>query len=206
MNDILLLGKRIIPEKSKVILDYKPDESWEEHFKVMGGEWSLEDGWLVGQERENRGGILLSRKRFEQNVMLTYTAAACPPATRDLNAVFCASWDEEADYLGISYVCGLNGWYDHKSGIERNPDNGLHALTSLYKYTPGDSVRITAGAIDGHAFLVVDGELVTELIDPYPIIGGHVGFSPYSTKFKVTDILIQEIYWEPRHQSYEPEF
>ena len=98
------------------------------------------------------------------------------------------------------------GTYDGKSGIERFPENGLNTTTTLYKYTPGTEISLCAGAINGHNFITVDGELVTELIDPNPLKGGHVGFSPYCTKLKIRDIEIRKIYWEKRDQAYDPEF
>ena len=65
---------------------------------------------------------------------------------------------------------------------------------------------MTVGAVDGHAFMVVDDELVMEYIDPTPIREGHLGFSPYCTMLKIRDIEIREICWEKFIQSYEPEF
>ena len=128
------------------------------------------------------------------------------PATRDLNAVFCAHWDTDIDYLGNAYVVGLNGWYEHKSGIERSPETGLRALTGAYSYTPGYEVRLTTGIIEGHSFLYADGVLISELIDPHAISGGHVGFSPYCTKLAIKDIEVRRAVWSPLVQSYEPEF
>lgn len=206
MKDILLLGKKVIIDKSQILMEYKPDDNLKESWQVMAGEWQHKDGWLIGSERGNKGGILLSKKEYECDVMLIFTAATILPATRDVNAVYCAHWDYEINNLGESYVCGLNGWYDGKSGIERCPENGLNATTTLYKYTPGQEVRICTGAINGHSFLVADDVLITELIDPNPIRGGYVGFSPYSTQLKIKDIEIRKIYWEKREQSYEPEF
>ena len=207
MKDILLLGKKIIIEKSPLLMDYKPDDNWQEVWQAMGGEWHHEDGWLIGSERGNKGGLLFSKKKFEGNILMTFTAATVLPATRDVNAVYCAHWNDSADYLGDSYVCGLNGWYEHKSGIERNmPGSSLYATTSLYKYEPGTEVRLTTGAIDGHCFLVVDDVLISELIDPRPISGGDVGFSPYCTRLKIKDIEIREICWEEYWQTYDPEF
>ena len=149
-----------------------------------------------------------SKESFTKDVMFSFIIGAVPPATRDLNAVFCANWDDTTDYLGDSYVCGLNGWYEHKSGIERNIGYGsnLYSTTSLYRYEPGTEVRMTAGSIEGHTFMVVDDVLISELIDPMPITGGHVGFSAYCTKLKIKDIEIREIYWEEFIQKYEPEF
>ena len=65
---------------------------------------------------------------------------------------------------------------------------------------------MTAGAIDGHCFMIADGQLITELIDPDPIRGGRVGFSAYCTKLKIKDIEIREIAWKSRQQLYDPEF
>lgn len=206
MKDVLLLGKKIIFGKSQVLLDYKPDDNWKDLWQVMAGDWEHKDGWLIGSERGNKGGILFCKQRYNCDVMLIFTAATILPATRDVNAVYCAHWDDNINNLGVSYVSGLNGWYDHKSGIERCPENGLYTTTALYEYIPGQEVRICTGAINGHNFLVVDDKLISELVDPDPIQGGYVGFSPYSTQLRIKDIEIREIYWEKREQSYEPEF
>lgn len=206
MKDILLLGKKIIMEKSKLLLSYIPSTDWQDYWQVMAGSWEQKDGYLIGAERGNKGGILFSKERYEQDVMLIFTAATVLPATRDVNAVYCAEWNYGINNLGNSYVSGLNGWYDEKSGIERCPEGGLNSTTTLYKYEPGSEVRICTGAIDGHNFLVVDDILVSELIDPSPIKGGYVGFSPYCTMLKIKDIEIREIFWEKREQSYEAEF
>jgi hypothetical protein len=136
MKDILLLGKKILSDKSPVIFKYSPDEDWEKFWTPKSGTWKYEDGYLIGEEKGNFGGILFSNERFEKDVMFSFTIGTVLPATRDVNAVFCANWDEKADYLGDSYVCGLNGWYEHKSGIERNMGYGsnLYSTTSLYQY------------------------------------------------------------------------
>jgi len=208
MKDILLLGKKILSDKSPVIFKYSPDEDWKKFWTPKSGTWKYEDGYLIGEEKGNFGGILFSNERFEKDVMFSFTIGTVLPATRDVNAVFCANWDEKTDYLGDSYVCGLNGWYEHKSGIERNMGYGsnLYSTTSLYQYKPGTQVRMTAGSIGGHTFMVVDDILVSELIDPQPISGGHVGFSAYCTKLKIKDIEIREINWEVFTQEYVPEF
>ncbi len=209
MKDIKLLRKKIIWEKSPVLLSYSPGEDWQKYWSVKSGNWSQEDGWLIGDEPGNFGGILFSKDYYEDDVMMSFTVKTALPATRDLNAVFCAHWDEETDYLGTSYVCGLNGWYENKSGIERNEvgnESMLYSTTSLYKYVPGTEVRMTLGAINGHSFMVVDDVLITELIDPDPINGGHIGFSAYCTKLMIKDIEIRKIYWEDFIQKYEPEY
>ena len=206
MKEIHLLGKRVIVDKSPVIFKYSPDADWREHWDVKSGAWECDGEYLIGYERKSWYAMLLSRKRYEGNVMFSFTIKAEPPATRDLNAVLCANWDDSKGELGESYVCGLNGWYEHKSGIERNGSSNLYSTTSLYKYETGKEVRMTFGCIDGQSFMIVDGELITELVDPQPIKGGHIGFSAYCTKLKIKDIEVREIYWEEFPQTYEPEF
>lgn len=207
MEDILLIGKRILSDRSPVVLSSLPDENWRDAWEPKGGTWYYEAGYLIGSEPENKGGILLSKKRFDKDVMLSFTAASVLPATRDVNAIYCTTWDDEINYLKLAYISGIGGWYEDKCGIERFPEDGLRALNPLYHYEPGREVRITTGAIAGHNFLVVDGQLVQELIDPSPILGGgHVGFSPYSTMLRIKDIEVREIVWEERIQKYDSEF
>lgn len=206
MKEIRLAKKKVLFDKSPVIFSYKPDENWKDYFDVKSGNWYYEDGAIIGFEPGNKGGILFTKEFYEKDVMLCFTVSAVLPATRDLNAVWAARWDDVTDYLESGYVCGLNGWWENKAGIERHRGNGLYATTSLYKYTPGSEVRMICGSINGHCFMVVDGELVTELIDPNPISGGHVGFSAYCTKLRITDVEVREIVWEDFKQVYTPQF
>ena len=207
MKEIRLLGKKIIWEKSPVLFDYKVSNAdWREYWEIKSGTWECDGEYLIGYERKSWYAMLLSKQRFEDDVMFSFTVKAVPPATRDLNAVICAEWDDAAGELGESYVCGLNGWYEHKSGIERNRSSNLYSTTSLYQYQPGTEVRMTFGAIDGQCFMIVDDQLITELVDPAPIHGGKVGFSAYCTKLAIKDIEVRKIYWEEFVQSYDPEF
>lgn len=206
MKDIILLHKKINFDQSPILFQYSPSDDWLTYWFPGTGDWKVEDGCFIGEELGNRGGILLSRERFEENVMLSFTMSTVLPATRDLNAVFCANWDYEKGYIGDSYVCGVNGWYENKSGIERTRNSDLYTTTALYQYTPGTEIRMTCGAVDGHSFMVVDDVLITEMIDPQPIYGGHVGFSAYCTKLRIRDIEIRKIKWEELKEFYDPEF
>lgn len=210
MKDIRLAGKKVLVDKSPVVFSYKPDENWRDYIDPKLGNWSYEDGALIGYEPGNFGGIAFVNKYFDKDVMLIFKGSTVLPATRDLNAVWAAHWDDDKNYLGRSYVCGLNGWWEYKSGIERNDPapsgKNLYSTTSAYRYTPGTEIEMICGSIDGHCFMTVDDLLVTELVDPDPISGGYVGFSAYCTKLKITEIEVREICWEEFHQEYEPEF
>ena len=206
MKEIRLIGKKIVLDNCPILLDYKPADDWQEYWQVMRGEWECKDGWLIGAERGNFGGILFSKESYDCDIIFSFTAKTVLPATRDVNALFCAHWREDTDYLGNAYIIGLNGWYEHKSGIERSPEDGLKVLTDAYRYTPGKEVRITTGIVSGHSFLYADDTLVAELVDPHYISGGHVGFSPYCTKLAIKDIEVRRAVYEPLAQSYEAEF
>ncbi len=206
-NEILLTRKKILWDKSEVLLDYQPDENWQTVWDAKRGDWSYEYSCLIVRYPGNFGVSLLSKARFEGDIMMRFKMSTVLPATRDLNAVFCTTWDQETNYLKASYVVGLNGWWEHKSGIERCPGStGMSCMTPLYHYEPGTEVEILAGAVNGHCFLLVDGVLIQEMFDKDPLHGGHVGFSPYSTCLKIRDIQVRQICWEPRKQVYEPEF
>lgn len=206
MREIRLAGKKILFDQSPVLFNYTPDKNWGNYFEPKSGTWEYKDNAIIGGETQNKGGILFSKQSFDKDVMLIFKGSTVLPATRDLNAVWAAHWDKKTDYLGESYVCGLNGWWENKAGIERNQEEGLFSATGAYKYTPGKEIEMVCGSINGHCFMEVDGVLVSELRDPNPISGGHVGFSAYCTLLKITHIEVREIKWEKFTQTYEPEF
>ncbi len=206
MKEIKLAGKKILVDKCPILFKYKPDENWKDYFEIKSGNWYYEDGAIIGFEPGNFGGILFTKQSFDKDVMLIFKGSTVLPATRDLNAVWAAHWDEKTDYLGESYVCGLNGWWENKAGIERNKENGLYSTTSLFEYVGGTEITMICGSVNGHCFMVVDDVLVSELRDPQPISGGHVGFSAYCTKLKITEVEVREIVWEKFLQKYVPQF
>lgn len=206
MKYLMLMDRKVDFEQSKLLLHYDPAEDWKDYWMPMSGQWEYKDGWLVGTEPRSRGGILFSKEKYPKDIIFSFTMKTKLPATRDLNAVYCAKWDERMNYIGESYVCGLNGWYEGKSGIERLRTRDMKALTGLYKYEPGTEVRMTCGVVSGRNFLLVDDMLICEMFDAEPIDGGYVGFSAYSTILQIKDIDIYEPCFERISQSYEPEF
>ena len=206
MKEIKLLGKLIDLDECPILMDYTPDDDWQKVWQVMDGEWEQKDGWLIGTERGNCGGILLSRESFDCDVVFSYTAKTVLPATRDVNSLFCAGWDDAANELKTSYITGINGWYEGKSGVERHPEDQIKAMTAAYKYEPGSEIRVVCGSENGHAFMFIDGELITELVDPNGLKGGRVGFSPFCTRLAVKDIQVRKLVSRAREHDYAPEF
>ena len=113
LKELHLLGKLVKLDECPILLDSQPDENWQKDWQVMAGEWTVEDGYLIGAERGNKGGILFSRESYDCDVIFTFTAKTVLPATRDVNGVFAAHWDTDIDYLGNAYVFGFNGWLQH---------------------------------------------------------------------------------------------
>ena len=88
------------------------------------GEMKPYNGKDVNIGSMKRGFKTIIAPAFEKNIMET-------------NCIFCGHWVEGKDKLGPAYVCGLNGWYDHKSGIERNDNELMKALTNHRVYGGG---------------------------------------------------------------------
>ncbi len=211
-RDLLLLGKKIIFDESEVLYDFstskltKQNQQLEDYFKIKAGKWYLDGEYLIGEEPKNQGGIIYTNIPFEGNILVTVNLKTMLPSTRDVNAVWHSKWDETTDYLGDSYVCGLNGWYEGKAGLERCGENGFYASTSLYNYKPGELVKMQFGSINNHIFLFVDDKLIMEMHDPTPLTNGYVGISPYCTVLKVKSLEVRKIKYIERTQKYEPEF
>ena len=80
MKDIQLLGKRILADKSKLLLHYDPAPDWLEYWKPMCGQWEYKDGAIIGTEPRDTAALLFSKEYFKQNVMLSFTVSAVLPA------------------------------------------------------------------------------------------------------------------------------
>ena len=209
-KDILLLGKKIVINKSEIVFNFNAETmDYKEHFDVKAGNWIQENGYLIGTELGNQGGIIYTNKCFDYDILVTINMGTVLPATRDVNAVWHSHWDQNIDYLGDSYVCGVNGWYENKSGIERSGSHGFYTSTSLYKYKRGEDIKLQFGSIGSFVFMLVNNELITEMDDPYPLKDGYVGISPYCTKLKVKSVEVRKLTKESieeRKQFYNPEF
>ena len=81
MKDIKLIGKKIIIDKCKTLLTCAPDENYTDLFEHKAGEWKFENGYLIGKEDGNKGGILYTKESYDKPVMISFTAASVLPAS-----------------------------------------------------------------------------------------------------------------------------
>ncbi len=205
-----LLKKEIFIEECPILYDrpFTP-ESFAEDFQVRSGKWYVEDGWLIGENPDNSPGMAISRASYNDNVILDFTASTILPCTHDINVMWNGSWVEENNTRGVAYVAGLQGWWNGKVGFERSPEYVLNAATQLFEFVPGKEYHMQCGSIDGHVFIVVDGKLVLEIIDPDPIDytkHGLIGFEAYCSKIRFRDLKVRKAVWTPIQESYKPEF
>ena len=210
MNVIELMKKQILLDSSPVLYNSPVDtEEFATNWTVHHSEWSVDNGWLVGENRGNWPGMAILKKDFPGNVLVEFEARTVLPSSHDINVMWNGEWLAETDQRGTAYVAGLQGWWTGKVGIEKSNDYKFMVGTPLFGFAPGKIYTIQAGSIDGHCFILANGKLLLEAMDPDPIDNKKytkVGFEAYSSKIKIRNIVIRQINWKPVEMKYDPEF
>ena len=206
-----IIGKKILLNKSEVLFD-KPFsmQSLKEDWDIASGEWWIDNGWLNGRIRENKGGMIYSRNNYTGDIMLDFYGRIMPPCTNDLNVTWHAQgWDFKNDDAGIGYITGIMGWWSGKTGIEKYPSCNIQAATSLLNFKSGRIYHIQAGIIQGQSFLFVNNKLIIELKDPNPINSefyGKVGFGTFCSFIQIRDFKLYCPTAEDVYLQYVPQF
>jgi len=204
-----LFGKILDPDNMEVLYSQPfTDETVKRDFQVMGGQWSIKDGWLTGENRKG-SAMLLSRMEFNTDLFIDFRARTVLPSTHDIDFMFNAKWDYEADYPGLGYIFGISGWWDAKTGFERTPDYAFKAYTKLFKFEPGRIYHVQIGNINGHLFCLIDDELIIEAHDPNPIdvkTHGFIAFESYESHVQYTDFSVKRAVYSEIVKKYKPEF
>ena len=210
MNTISLMKKRILLDSCKVLFD-KPvtSEEFGREWNVHHSKWEVKDGWLTGENPGNWPGMAILKQDFPGNVLVEFEAQTILPSPHDINVLWNGEWLQETDQRGIAYVAGLQGWWTGKGGIEKSNEYKFMLGTPLYNFEPGKIYKIQAGSIDGHCFILADGKLLLEGMDPDPIDNQKytkVGFEAYCSKIRIRNIIIRQIAWESVDMKYEVDF
>lgn len=210
-NKILLMKKKILLDSSEVLYEKSgfTQKEFEEQWTVHHSKWKVEDGWLVGENKGNWPGMAILKQDFPGNVMVEFEAQTVLPSSHDINVMWNGEWLKDTDQRGIAYVAGLEGWWTGKVGIEKSPDFTFMMGTPLFDFEPGKLYKIQAGSIDGHCFILANGQLLLEAMDPDPINNQKhtkVGLEAYCSKIKIRNIVIRQINWEAIEMKYEPDF
>ena len=210
MNTIELMRKRILLDSSKVLFDKSLSaEDFSREWTIHHSKWAIKDGWLEGENNGNWPGMVILNQDYPGNVLVEFEAQTILPSTHDINVMWNGEWLSETDKRGTAYVAGLQGWWRGKVGIEKSDEYKFMVGTALFNFEPGKIYKIQAGSIDGHCFILADGKLLLEAMDPDPIDNQKytkVGFEAYCSKIRIRNITIRQIHWVPLEMKYEPEF
>jgi hypothetical protein len=204
-----IMRKEIDLEASTILYDRAFEAGWEKDWKVCGGEWRVEDGWLLGKNPNPSPGMVVSRADYTGNVLMDFEGRTVLPSTHDIDFMWNGSWDDQKNERGMAYVAGLQGWWDGKVGFEKSPEYKWMVATGLFSFKPGQTYHIQGGSIDGHCFLFLDGKLVLEAFDTDPINHARfakVGFEAYCSSIAVRNLKVRRIAWQAVDSKYAPEF
>ena len=208
---IQLIRRRIFPETMEILYDraFTPDVLAED-YEIKGGKWYVdEEGWLVGENRENSAAMVMSKGEYFGDVLIEFDAATILPATRDINVTWHASWNEETNKRDIAYVAGLEGWWQGMVGFEKSPTYDFLVQTKLFKFNPGQVYHIAVGNNGNDLFIAIDDVLALEIHDPDPIDiekFGRIGFEAYCTRVKYKNLKVKKVTYEDTAKPYDPEF
>lgn len=212
MSDQLLITLKQIDVAGSPVLWQQQGfqaDAFERDWTVRSGDWRVLNGALVGSNPLPQPGCLVCRREFPGNVLLDFHAQTLAPSTHDIDVMWNMTWDEAADKRGAAYVAGIAGWWDKKVGFEKSPDYKLLCVAPCPWFEPARPYHIQVGSVDGHCFLFVDGVLRLEMIDPDPIDSRkhvNLGFEAYQSMIRITDLVVRQVKWSARPQSYVQEF
>lgn len=202
-----VFDREVFPEKSEALFEASfSEKGLSEDWEVTGGRWEAKNGVLRGCNREERGGILYTKRGFPGDVMLDFYGSIVPPCRNDLNFTWKADgWDFAKNDAGTGYIGGLNGWWTGRAGIEKYPQCRLRALTNCFPAESGRQYHIQAGSIEDYCFLAVDGRVIIEVRDPQPIVGeecSRVGLGVYCSEIEFGAFRVLRPAWRQVRLSY----
>ena len=205
------MKKRLYPENMETLFSAEEftEDIVRESFDIKDGKWYVEDGWLVGENRNCTADMIVTKDKFFGDILVEFDAATVLPSTRDINVTIHGSWNEEKNCRGVGYVFGLEGFWEGYVGFERSPDYNFLVLTDLLNFTPGETYHITVGNMANTFFLFVDGRLAFQITDPTPYdVNEHglVGFEAFCTRVKYRNLSIKRLVAEDDWKTYQVEF
>lgn len=209
-NELLIMRKRIDLNASPVLYDRSfTQKSFFEDWEVKNAEWWCEEGVFYGKNSLPAPGVIISKKSFPGNVLMDFYGQTVLPSKHDINVMWNLSWNEQTNTRDLSYVAGVQGWWEGKIGIEKSPEYKVIAGTPCPWFVPGKEYHIQAGSINGHCFIFVDGKLQLEMMDPDPIDSvkhNLVGFEAYQSIIRIRNFKLRQIVWQERDLCYSQEF
>lgn len=208
---LTLVGYDVDLANSEVLFEMEEfdDKALTDNFDIKTGQWSTEDGWVIGKNPDMCPGMIISKADYCTNVMLTLTARMVAPSTHDINIMVNGEWHDDINKRGNAYVAGIEAFWHGNIGFEKSPEYKLTAATQLFDFDPEAEHVFTLGNISGKSFVLVDGKLCLEVTDPDPIDEtkyGKIGMEAYSSCWKFKNVKVQKIKYEKVKEYYNKEF
>ena len=209
---MLYVSSNLIEYGDLLFHDDFSENNLAERWEITGGEWTSGDGYCTGLYRENAGGLIYTRERFPdaKDIVLDFYGTIISPCSNDMNFSFRTSgWNYDVNDADIGYICGINGWYLNRTGIERYPECKLFGWTEAFKAEADREYHIQAGIVDGKCFIAIDGVMITTLSDPNPIDRtdcDRVGLGTFCSHIRFRDFKVYRPKVTPVELSYTAEF
>ncbi len=207
---MLYVGFDAVEPGDLLFRDDFTDEDLSSRWEISGGEWKCADGVCTGIYRENAGGLIYTLKSFPGDVMLDFYGTIISPCDNDLNFSFrTRGWDYEKKDADTGYIGGLNGWYVHRSGIEKYPGCHLQALCQHFEAEADREYHLQTGIVGSTCFLAVDGQMLLTLSDPDPIVAddcNRVGLGTYCSHIRFRDFRVYRPKLTRKNMYYVPKF
>ena len=112
MKELKLLGKLVKIDECPVLLSYAPEENFRDTWDIKHGSWECKDGWLIGTNPENNGGILFSRESYDCDIIFSSDAPIlCQwPAYHLLNSTRLSIYCTSSSSAGL---VGTDGFFEY---------------------------------------------------------------------------------------------
>lgn len=206
---VKLVGHDVDIKASEVLLsiDDFQEKDLDELFDVKSGEWSVEDGWIVGKNHKMNPGMIVSKADYFGDVLLEITAQMMAPSTHDINMMIHGEWTEKG--RGYAYVSGLEAFWHGNIGFEKSPDYKLTVATQLMDFDPEKEYNFQLGNVGNKLFVLVNDKLSLEITDPDPIdtnAYGKIGFEAFSSWWRFKNLRVYKLKDEKVKEYYNPEF
>ncbi len=173
--------KEIATWGNPVFTDDFTEDSWRGRWAVHLGSFTRQDGKLVSAGKN--ASVLMCRQRFSGATAIEFTGEALPNSHLcDLSVWWCRDIEFSADG---SRALKLNGLYKLQVGAYDNSYSAIilsderQVASSPFTITHGKHYRIRAEISDNRIRLLVDGRLLCEYVDAFPLSSGYVGLYGY---------------------------
>ncbi|MBA3936407.1 MAG: protein kinase [Planctomycetes bacterium] len=166
------------------------DERWHERWLVVDDYFrpnaavQIRDGWL--RTTGVQGTYVFNRTRISGPMAIEFDgrmSSTSPPG--DLSIVWSRDDPDGQRKIGVPdgtqhlLIMMQTGAEDNTYAAIVHLPGGFHATTSPFRLTPDTVYHMRMEIDDGHLSIVVDGRLICEFTDTFPIQSGFVGLYGY---------------------------